>query len=107
MTDSVNVVAVILVMGLVTFAIRALPFVASHWLQKHPIVTRLGRFSPLAIMTLLLLHSVVSSAGEHPAGPGPEVLAVAIVVGLQWWRRNPLLSILVGTALYVGVRNFI
>lgn len=107
MTDHATVIAVILAMGLVTFAIRALPFVASRWLQKHPIVTRLGRFSPLAIMTLLLLHSVVSSAGEHSAGPWPEVLAVAVVVGLQWWRRNPLLSILAGTALYVVMRNFL
>lgn len=106
MTDSVNVVAVILVMGLVTFAIRALPFVASHWLQKRD-RDPAGAVSPLAIMTLLLLHSMVSSASEHPAGPWPEVLAVAVVVGLQWWRRNPLLSILVGTALYVGMRNFI
>ena len=107
MTDSVYVIAVIVIMGLVTFAIRALPFFAAHWLQEHPIVTRLGRFSPLAIMTLLLLHSMVGSAQEHPAGPLPEVLAIAVVVLLQRWRRNPLLSIMTGTALYVFMRNFL
>lgn len=106
MTDNVYVIAVIVAMGLVTFAIRALPFVAAQWLQKHPLVTRLGRFSPLAIMTLLLLHSLVGSALEHAAGPWPELIAVSLVVLLQWWWRNPLLSILAGTALYVAMRNF-
>ena len=107
MTDRGYVIYVILAMGLVTFAIRALPFFASHWLQKHPIVTRLGRFSPLAIMTLLLVHSMVGSAQEHTNGPWPEVLAIGAVVLLQWWRRNPLLSILTGTAMYVLMRNFL
>ena len=106
MTDIAYVIAVMIAMGLVTFAIRALPFVAAHWLQQHPIVTRLGRFSPLAIMTLLLMHSMVGSAQEHAAGPWPEVLAIALVVLLQRWRRNPLLSIMAGTALYVFMRNF-
>ena len=107
MTDSVYVIAVIVAMGLVTFAIRALPFFGAHWLQQHPIVTRLGRFSPLAIMTLLLVHSMVGSAQEHAAGPWPEVLAIVVVVLLQWWCRNPLLSIMTGTALYVFMRNFL
>lgn len=106
MTDNAYVIAVIAAMGLVTFAIRALPFVAAQWLQKHPLVTRLGRFSPLAIMTLLLLHSLVGSALEHTAGPWPELTAVSVVLVLQWRWRNPLLSILTGTVLYVVMRNF-
>ena len=33
------------------------------------------------------------------------LLAVAVVVVLQWRSRNALLSILVGTAVYVLMRN--
>ena len=36
MTDNLYVVSVIVAMGLVTFALRALPFFAGQWLQKHP-----------------------------------------------------------------------
>lgn len=86
-------------MGLVTFGLRALPFFAADWLQKHPVVHRLGQFLPMALMTLLLLHSVVGAAKEHVDGPLPELAAVSLVAGLQWWRRNALLSILAGTAL--------
>ncbi len=62
MHDHTYVISAILLMGLVTFALRALPFVAARWLQKHPIVKRFGQFLPLAIMTLLL------------------------VLGQSWWR---------------------
>jgi branched-subunit amino acid transport protein AzlD len=93
-------------MGLVTFALRALPFVGAQWLNKHPLVQRLGQFLPLAIMTLLTIHSAAGSAREHAAGPFPELIAIALVAVLQWRTRNALLSILVGTAAYVAMRNF-
>jgi branched-subunit amino acid transport protein AzlD len=89
----------------VTFALRALPFVAAQWLNKHPIVQRLGAFLPLAIMTLLTVHSAAGSAREHAMGPWPELVAIALVAILQWRTRNALLSILLGTGAYVLMRN--
>ena len=105
MFDPGYVLGVIAAMGLVTFALRALPFVGAQWLQKHPLVQRLGEFLPLAIMTLLLVHSMTGAALEHVAGPWPELLAIALVVILQWYKKNALLSILVGTLIYVLMRN--
>ena len=105
MIDTVYVLGAIAVMALITFALRALPFVASRWLQSHPMVRRLGRFLPLAIMTLLLLHTLVGSAREHASGLWPELLCAGLAAGLQWRSRNPLLSILAGTGLYVLLRN--
>ncbi|HZX32827.1 MAG TPA: AzlD domain-containing protein [Rhodocyclaceae bacterium] len=105
MIETGYVLAVIFAMGLVTFALRALPFVADHWLRRQPVVQRLGQFLPLAIMTLLLVHSAAGAAGSHPGGPWPELAAVALVVALQWRSRNALLSIGVGTAVYVLMRN--
>jgi branched-subunit amino acid transport protein AzlD len=99
-------IGVIAAMGLITFALRALPFVAAQWLQKHTLVQALGQFLPLAIMTLLLVHSATGAALEHAGGPWPEVLAIALVVLLQWRSRNALLSIVLGTCLYVLMRNF-
>lgn len=93
-------------MAVVTFGLRALPFLAAQFLQRHALVQRLGRFLPLAIMTLLLLHTMVGSAHDNPSGPWAELAAVASVVVLQWWRQHALLSILTGTTLYVVLRNF-
>ena len=84
MVDSGYVLGVIAAMGAVTFALRALPFVAGHWLQKYPWVHSLGQFLPLAIMTLLLVNSGLAAAAEHAFGPWPELLAISLVAGLQW-----------------------
>lgn len=105
MIETGYALGVIVVMALITFGLRALPFVASRWLQQHDIVSRLGRFLPLAIMVLLLLHAIVSAAGEHKHGPWYELLGAALAVLLQWRSRNPLLSIVAGTGLYVALRN--
>ncbi len=105
MINSPYALGVLAAMAVVTFGLRALPFLAARWLQSHPLVQRLGRFLPLAIMALLLLHTLVGSARLNPSGPWAELAAVATVVALQWWRRHALLSILAGTALYVLLRN--
>ena len=105
MHDSGYVITAIVAMALVTLALRGLPFVAARWLQRHPAVQRLGRFLPLAIMVLLVLHAGVDAARQHARGPWTELAALAVVVGLQWRWRHPLLSILAGTGLYVLLRN--
>jgi len=106
MIDIPYAIGVIAAMAVVTFGLRALPFLAARFLQSHPLVQQLGRFLPLAIMTLLLLHTLVGSARENPSGPWAEGVAAATVVALQWWKKHPLLSILTGTALYVLLRNW-
>ncbi len=105
MIDSRYALGVLAAMAVVTFGLRALPFLAARFLQSHPLVQRLGRFLPLAIMTLLLLHTLVGSARTNPSGPWAELAAVTTVAVLQWWRKHPLLSILAGTTLYVLLRN--
>lgn len=105
MIETGYALTVIAAMALITFGLRALPFVASRWLQRHDIVRRLGRFLPLAIMVLLLLHAIVGAASEHEQGPWYELLAAALAALLQWRTRHPLLSIVASTGLYVLLRN--
>ena len=40
MIETRYVIGVIAAMGLVTFALRALPFVGAQWLDKHPLGQR-------------------------------------------------------------------
>ena len=105
MIDSTYALKAIVAMALVTFALRALPFVAAEWIEHHPVVRRLGRFLPLAIMLLLELHSALGAARAHAGAPWPELAGVLLTAALQWWRKNALLSILAGTGLYVLLRN--
>lgn len=105
MTDWAYVLGVIAVMGLLTFGLRATPFLAGKWLQRHAIVLRLGRFLPLAIMVLLTVHTLVGNAQSHPDGPWPELAAGITVVAAQLWRKQALLSIVLGVLVYMAMRN--
>ncbi|MCC2597126.1 AzlD domain-containing protein [Pusillimonas sp. MFBS29] len=103
--ETLYVLGVLAAMAAVTFALRAIPFFAAQWLRNNPLIRHLGRFLPLAIMTLLVLHSVVGLAGQHAAKPWPELAALALTVLAQWKTRNPLVSIAAGTFVYVVMRN--
>jgi branched-subunit amino acid transport protein AzlD len=104
MTDTAYVLIVIALMGAVTVALRALPFVAGHWLRRHAVVQKLGDSLPLSIMVLLLVDTAAGQAHSHAGLPWQELLAVALVITLQWRTRQTLLSIVTGTALYMVLR---
>lgn len=99
--EASHVALAIALMGAVTWGLRALPFMAARWLRDHPVMARVQAFLPAAIMALLLTHTMVSASGSHAAWPWAEVACVAVVMALQWWLRHALVSIFVGTSLYV------
>ena len=105
MNDTLYVITVFLAMGAVTFAERALPFVASRWLKNQAWVRDVGSFLPLAVMVLLVLSSGAGFAAGHTGLPWQETVSVLLTVLVQWFFRNSLVSIFAGTALYVVLRN--
>lgn len=44
--NTAHVLMTLAAMAAVTFVLRALPFVAEKWLNKHRFVERLGQFCP-------------------------------------------------------------
>lgn len=94
--------ASILVMAGVTLLTRLLPFLVFGRGGRPPkAVVYLGKVLPPAIIAMLVvycLRNVNLFAGSHGL---PELLCAAVVVVLQIWKRNTLLSICGGTALYM------
>ncbi len=88
------------VMALVTMLLRFLPFIVFR--KKVPgYVVYLGEVLPPAIIGMLVIYclkDVDLLSGSHGI---PEMIAAACVVALQAWKRNSLLSILAGTAVYM------
>lgn len=83
----------------VTYALRALPFLlfAGRSRSLPPWVERFGNLiSPIIIAGLVVY--AYSGLAWRTAWP---YLAGALTVGLQLWKRNPLASIVAGTALYM------
>lgn len=92
----------IAVISLVTILLRALPFLVFSSKEKTPaMVTYLGKVLPYAIMGMLVVYCLkgVDLLGESHGLP--ELIAVAVTAALHLWRRNTLLSIGAGTAVYM------
>ncbi len=90
----------IAVMALVTMILRFLPFLIFG--KKTPnYISYLGRVLPQAIIALLVVYCLKDvSVMAKPHGI-PELIAGTSVVLMQVWKRNSVLSILLGTAIYM------
>ena len=92
----------VLVGALVTFALRALPFVLFRGSRSMPgWLQRLGEALPPAIMAVLVVYCL-KGARTDPLGVGLPGLIAVLVTGLSYkWKHNTFLSIIVGTAVYM------
>ena len=101
MTD-LQYALMVAVMAAVTAALRFLPFLIFRGTRKTPaFITYLGRVLPYAVMGMLVIFCFKSVSFLKAPFGAPELIAGAVVVGLHVWRRNTLLSILSGTAVYM------
>lgn len=100
MDTTAYLLSVIVVAALATFITRALPFVLLYRWAEHPLLRHLGRYLPPVLMVLLLIYALKDAlvTGAHLL---PSVAALALVAVLQLLLRNPLVSILSGTGLYM------
>ncbi|NCA98269.1 MAG: branched-chain amino acid transporter AzlD [Clostridia bacterium] len=89
-------------MMLATMITRFLPFVlfpADR--ETHPYITYLGKVLPYAVIGFLVVYclkGVDVLAAPHGL---PEALAIGVIVALQLWKGNSLVSIGAGTAVYM------
>lgn len=93
---------VIAMASVVTMLIRALPFLVFGGNKKRPaVIDYLADVLPYAIMGMLVVYCLKSvSLVTAPHGL-PELIACVAVVLLHLWKRNTLLSIIAGTAVYM------
>lgn len=98
----------IAISALVTLALRVLPFAAFSGGRRTPaVITYLGRVLPYAIMGMLVVYCLKSTDFLGPTHGLPELISVAAVVLLHVWRKNTILSVAVGTAVYMLLVRFV
>ena len=98
----------ILMVVLGTMLTRFLPFLLFPAGKPTPkYLQYLGKVLPAAVFGLLVVHclrnvSIVS--GSHGI---PELIAIAVVIGLHLWKKQMLLSIAGGTVCYMLLVQFV
>ena len=95
-------ILIIIVMAIVTYLTRALPFILwGNNRKMSSMIHYLGQTLPYAMMGLLIVYSFKDlDVTVSPYGI-PEFLAVVVCVLLHLWKRNNLLSISGSTILYM------
>ncbi len=88
------------VMAGITILIRFLPFIV---FRKHTpeSILYLGEVLPYAIMGMLVVYCLKHVSFVNKPHGIPELIAVLSVVILHKWKHNTLLSIPVGTVIYM------
>ena len=99
---------IVLTAAAVTIFIRALPFTAFPENRRPPhVVLYLSRILPAAVIGMLIVYCLRSaSLTAWPHGL-PEGIASAAVVLSYLIKKNTLLSILLGTVLYMALLQFV
>lgn len=88
--------------ALATMLTRFLPFILFPAGKPTPKFVRfLGHALPAAVFSMLVVYclkGVSLTPGSHGL---PELIAIAVVAGLHLWKKQTLLSIAVGTIVYM------
>lgn len=89
--------AAIAVISLVTVFLRFAPFLLFRKKDPPPVLTRIGRVLPYAIMAMLVVYCMKDTSFSAPARWAPQIISAAVTAVLYLLRRNTLLSIVGGT----------
>ena len=101
MSDAVLTLLQILVVGLVTAALRGAPYLLFGRRPLPPVMDYLGAVLPSAIMVVLVAYCLRSVDLSAPPYGAAVWVSLLVTVGLHVWRRNTVLSVVAGTVCYM------
>lgn len=100
--NNTYILLAIIIMALVTAGLRFAPFLIFSKGRKTPkVITYLGKVLPPAIMGMLVVYCLKDTSFVSISGWLPALIAGTLVVASYVWKKNTLLSIILGTAVYM------
>ncbi len=83
---------------------RWLPYLLAKQLQKAKMIESIGKQLPAYIMMLLVIYEIKLESFLAWPYALPELTALAILTVVHIWRRQVLLSLLIGVVSYLLLR---
>lgn len=106
--SSSQILIIIAVMTLATMITRFLPFIIfNKQTGNNSYIDYLGDMLPYAAIGLLVVYCLRNVNFKSPANVLSELIAVSFIVLIHYLKENTLLSIGLGTALYMFLVQFI
>lgn len=104
--DNNYVLSALALVAVCTYITRAIPYLLFRKGRIPKNISYLSKVLPMSIMIILVVYCVKHiRIGIYPYGV-PELVAVFFVAGVQYFGKKLLLSIALGTALYMGLISF-
>ncbi len=105
MNPTLHGILMVAVFAIGVALLRFMPFLIFGGKREVPqLVLYLGRVLPFAMIGMLIVYCYKDVKTFFGL---PEIIASALVVILHLWKRNTLLSILVGTVSYMLLVQFV
>ena len=105
LTQQIITVAMVVIGTVIT---RFLPFIIFPDGKKTPdYIKYLGEVLPLAVFGLLIVYCLRDVSILHGTHGIPELISIALTVGIHLWRRKMILSIAAGTVCYMILIHFV
>lgn len=102
LTDTI--ITIFLMAGII-FLTRSLPFILFARTKPPKAIRFIERFIPPTVMSILVVYCLKDiSWTSWPSGIN-ELISLALVVALHLYKKNAMLSIFGGTALYILLRS--
>jgi|SRR5665647_719447 len=106
MTDTSQILVTIAAVALATFATRVLPFMCFGSREPPLMLLTIEKNLPPMILMLLVIYCLKDVQWIASPYGIPELFSIGIVAGLHFWKRNAMLSIFIGTLLYMVLVQF-
>ena len=101
MINTAHAILLIAIASVITFLIRALPFLVFKKRQMPAFIKEIADKLPPAIIAVLVVYCLKSPMTQLSSETIAAIIAIVCVVLLHIWKRNTLLSVAAGTILYM------
>ena len=95
------ILTAIIISAVITFILRALPFIAFARKEMPAQLIRLGKVLPPAIMAVLIVYCLKDGISSPISIGIPEIIAVISTIIIYKLRHNTFAGIVIGTVIYM------
>ena len=93
-------IVVIIVMALSTYFTRLIPFLLFRPGRESSLLNYVAKSTPPMVMMILVIY-MLRDMNYYSFELVYTSIAIAVTIGIQVYKRNALLSIVAGTAVYM------
>lgn len=89
----------------ITFFMRAFPFILPAKITQHPILLKVGKDLPAAIMMMLVVYAVSNVSWSNMHQVVAIMIAITICAVMQYITRNMFIAMGGSTIFYMAIQQ--